>query len=186
MWTVPLCRLTLDAAPQVKSRGALCIRPEPCGGFAVIRPADHAATSAFCGHARAKDHGKGEIMRGTSTKKLETILVVDDDEQVLKVVVEILKLAKFQVLSAGNGVRAMDTWLYTVQINPSGTVAIVKSGYNSWTIFRGNDFFGNVRKSRRRLRISTKGRRVQRCRSVARYPFNAHFRHCLAASWSNC
>jgi hypothetical protein len=81
-------------------------------------------------------------MRGTSTKKLETILVVDDDEQVLKVVVEILKLAKFQVLSAGNGVRAMDTWLYTVQINPSGTVAIVKSGYNSWTIFRGNDFSG--------------------------------------------
>jgi DNA-binding NtrC family response regulator len=60
-----------------------------------------------CGHARAKDHGKGEIMRGTSTKKLETILVVDDDETVLAVVVGILKRAKFQVLSADNGVSAM-------------------------------------------------------------------------------
>jgi two-component system cell cycle sensor histidine kinase/response regulator CckA len=46
-------------------------------------------------------------MRGTSTKKLETILVVDDDEKVLQVVVEILKLAKFQVLSADNGSAAI-------------------------------------------------------------------------------
>ena len=46
-------------------------------------------------------------MRGTSTKKLETILVVDDDEKVLKVVVEILKLANFQVLSANNGAAAI-------------------------------------------------------------------------------
>jgi CheY-like chemotaxis protein len=50
---------------------------------------------------------KGEIMRGTSTKKLETILVVDDDEKVLKVVVGIFKRAKFQLLSADNGVDAI-------------------------------------------------------------------------------
>jgi DNA-binding NtrC family response regulator len=50
---------------------------------------------------------KVKIMRGSSTKKLETILVVDDNEQVLKVVVQILKLAKFQVLSAGNGTDAI-------------------------------------------------------------------------------
>jgi two-component system cell cycle sensor histidine kinase/response regulator CckA len=50
---------------------------------------------------------KVKIMRGTSTNKLETILVVDDDEQVLKVVVQILKLAKFQVLSADNGTAAI-------------------------------------------------------------------------------
>ena len=62
-----------------------------------------------CGHARAllKMNGKGEIMRGTPTKKLETILVVDDDEKVLKVVVEILKCAKFQVLSADSGAAAI-------------------------------------------------------------------------------
>jgi PleD family two-component response regulator len=54
----------------------------------------------------AKDDGKGEIM-STSSKKLETILVVDNDEKVLKVLVEILKLAKFHVLSADNGAEAI-------------------------------------------------------------------------------
>jgi two-component system cell cycle sensor histidine kinase/response regulator CckA len=46
-------------------------------------------------------------MRGTSTKKLETILVVDDDDKALKVVVGILKRAKFQVLSADSGAAAI-------------------------------------------------------------------------------
>jgi two-component system cell cycle sensor histidine kinase/response regulator CckA len=58
----------------------------------------------------AKDDGKGESRPGTSTKKVEkpeTILVVDDNEQVLKVVVQILKLARFQVLSARNGTDAI-------------------------------------------------------------------------------
>jgi two-component system cell cycle sensor histidine kinase/response regulator CckA len=51
---------------------------------------------------------KGEIMRGsTSTKKLETILVVDDNEKVLAVVVGILKRAKFQVLSADTEAAAI-------------------------------------------------------------------------------
>ena len=47
-------------------------------------------------------------MRGTLSRKLETILVVDDDETVLNVVVEILKRAKFQVLSADNGADAIE------------------------------------------------------------------------------
>jgi DNA-binding NtrC family response regulator len=61
------------------------------------------------GHAGAllKDDGKGEIMGGTLTGKLETILVVDDDKAVLAVVVEILKRAKFRVLSADSGVKAI-------------------------------------------------------------------------------
>jgi DNA-binding NtrC family response regulator len=42
-----------------------------------------------------------------STGKLETILVVDDNEAVLKVVVAILKFANFQVLSADSGASAM-------------------------------------------------------------------------------
>jgi DNA-binding NtrC family response regulator len=46
-------------------------------------------------------------MRRTPTSKLETILVVDDDETVLAVVVGILRHAKFQVLSADNGPRAI-------------------------------------------------------------------------------
>jgi two-component system cell cycle sensor histidine kinase/response regulator CckA len=46
-------------------------------------------------------------MRGAPARKLETILVVDDDEAVLTVVVEILKRAKFQVLSADSGVDAI-------------------------------------------------------------------------------
>jgi two-component system, cell cycle sensor histidine kinase and response regulator CckA len=46
-------------------------------------------------------------MRSTLKEKLETILVVDDDETVLKVVVGILKRAKFRVLSAGNGADAI-------------------------------------------------------------------------------
>jgi two-component system cell cycle sensor histidine kinase/response regulator CckA len=51
---------------------------------------------------------KREIMAaGTSTKKLGTILVVDDNENVLAVVAGILKRAKFQVLSADNGAAAI-------------------------------------------------------------------------------
>jgi hypothetical protein len=46
-------------------------------------------------------------MSGTLTRKLETILVVDDDESVLASVVEILKRAKFQVLSADSAVNAI-------------------------------------------------------------------------------
>lgn len=54
-----------------------------------------------------KDDGKGEIMRSTLTRNLETILVVDDDEAVLAFVVAILKRAKFQVLSADGGANAI-------------------------------------------------------------------------------
>jgi DNA-binding NtrC family response regulator len=39
--------------------------------------------------------------------KFETILVVDDNDTVLKVIVEILKHANFQVLSASNGAAAI-------------------------------------------------------------------------------
>jgi two-component system cell cycle sensor histidine kinase/response regulator CckA len=46
-------------------------------------------------------------MPGTFEGKLETILVVDDDEGVLKVVVEILERANFHVLSADNGPDAI-------------------------------------------------------------------------------
>jgi DNA-binding NtrC family response regulator len=63
-----------------------------------------------CGHARAMptDDCKGEIMGGAPTSKFETILVVDDDQSVLAVVVEILKRANFQVLSANGGVNAIN------------------------------------------------------------------------------
>jgi DNA-binding NtrC family response regulator len=44
----------------------------------------------------------------TLREKLETILVVDDNETILKVVVEILKRANFRVLSAGDGVDAVE------------------------------------------------------------------------------
>lgn len=56
----------------------------------------------------AEDDGYGEIMSHAPTGKLETILVVDDDEDVLSVVVEILKRARFQVLSAASGPSAIN------------------------------------------------------------------------------
>ncbi len=42
------------------------------------------------------------------TGKLETILVVDDNREVLKVVVAILKAANFKVLSADSGAHAIE------------------------------------------------------------------------------
>lgn len=42
------------------------------------------------------------------TAKLETILVVDDNDTILKLVVEILDQANFRVLSAGNGAEAIE------------------------------------------------------------------------------
>jgi CheY-like chemotaxis protein len=50
---------------------------------------------------------QGEIMPGSLNEIPETILVVDDNESVLKVVVAILKRARFHVLSAGNAANAM-------------------------------------------------------------------------------
>lgn len=46
-------------------------------------------------------------MPGTSTGKIKTILVVDDDETILGVVVAILKRAKYQVLIADSGANAV-------------------------------------------------------------------------------
>lgn len=43
-----------------------------------------------------------------SSTKPETILVVDDDPDVLRVVVAILKLAKFRVLSTDSGANAVE------------------------------------------------------------------------------
>jgi DNA-binding NtrC family response regulator len=50
---------------------------------------------------------KGEFMLNAATGTLETILVVDDHELVLHSVVAILRTAKFHVLSARNGARAL-------------------------------------------------------------------------------
>ena len=50
---------------------------------------------------------QGEFMRNAATGKLETILVVDDNELVLGAVVAILKRANFHVLSADNGANAI-------------------------------------------------------------------------------
>ncbi len=50
---------------------------------------------------------KGEIMSHSHGGILETILVVDDDKEVLKVVVAILKSANFRVLSANSGPDAL-------------------------------------------------------------------------------
>ena len=51
--------------------------------------------------------GKCEIMPDSRRGTLETILVVDDDEDVLMVVVAILKRANFRVLSATSGPDAL-------------------------------------------------------------------------------
>jgi DNA-binding NtrC family response regulator len=48
-----------------------------------------------------------EIMTGSFTEALETILVVDDTENVLNLVVEILETANFHVLHANSGVEAV-------------------------------------------------------------------------------
>ena len=47
-------------------------------------------------------------MPATSNAKLETILVVDDDPGVLRIVVAILESASFRVLSADNGAGAIE------------------------------------------------------------------------------
>ena len=61
------------------------------------------------GHARALLRGmKSEIAPGTLAGQLETILVVDDNEWVLRVVVAILKRANFRVLSADNAANAIE------------------------------------------------------------------------------
>jgi len=49
-----------------------------------------------------------EIMPGPLKETLETILVVDDNESVLKMVVSILEDANFKVLSASHGPGAID------------------------------------------------------------------------------
>jgi two-component system cell cycle sensor histidine kinase/response regulator CckA len=51
---------------------------------------------------------KSEIVPGTLTGELETILVVDDNKTLLTFVVAILKRANFQVLSADNGANAIE------------------------------------------------------------------------------
>src|SRR4030095_14430254 len=47
-------------------------------------------------------------MPDTQRENLETILVVDDNETILKCVVAVLKRANFQVLSADNGANAIE------------------------------------------------------------------------------
>jgi two-component system cell cycle sensor histidine kinase/response regulator CckA len=44
----------------------------------------------------------------TPPLRLETILVVDDNDVILSVVVQLLERANFQVLSAGNGADAIE------------------------------------------------------------------------------
>lgn len=51
---------------------------------------------------------KSEIVPDSLAATLETILVVDDNDTVLKVVVEVLRRANFKVLSAVNGVNAIE------------------------------------------------------------------------------
>ena len=51
---------------------------------------------------------RSEIGPDTRAITLETILVVDDNPVVLEVVVEILRSANFQVLSARNGAEAIE------------------------------------------------------------------------------
>ena len=51
---------------------------------------------------------KSLIVPNTLTGKLQTILVVDDNDAVLNAVVGILRHANFQVLSAGNGANAIE------------------------------------------------------------------------------
>ncbi len=61
-----------------------------------------------CGHARAlQEWTDSELMPSTVTQKLETILVVDDNPEVLYLVARILYMADFLVLSAVDGANAI-------------------------------------------------------------------------------
>jgi PleD family two-component response regulator len=50
---------------------------------------------------------RGGDMPGSLKKTLETVLVVDDNKEVLKIVVRVLEDAHFHVLTAGNGAEAL-------------------------------------------------------------------------------
>jgi DNA-binding NtrC family response regulator len=50
----------------------------------------------------------GEMMPNSLMGTLETVLVVDNDEAVLKTVVKLLEAANFRVLSASSGVDAVE------------------------------------------------------------------------------
>jgi DNA-binding NtrC family response regulator len=58
-------------------------------------------------HADGPENALKGIMTTSPKGTLETILVVDDNEDVLNVVVEILKRANFRVLSASSGPDAL-------------------------------------------------------------------------------
>ena len=66
-----------------------------------------------------KDDRKSLVVPDTLTAKLETILVVDDNDAVLEAVAGILRHANFQVLSAGNGEDG------AIAANGDGTTSLV-------------------------------------------------------------
>jgi two-component system cell cycle sensor histidine kinase/response regulator CckA len=66
------------------------------------------------GHARAVSKVNSDTMADSLSGKLETILVVDDNEAICKVVVAVLEQAHFQVLSANNGAAAVELANQTV------------------------------------------------------------------------
>src|ERR1700680_2650652 len=61
----------------------------------------------LAGPADGPENALKGIMTSSPKGTLETILVVDDNEDVLKVVVQILKEANFRVLSATSGPDAL-------------------------------------------------------------------------------
>jgi two-component system cell cycle sensor histidine kinase/response regulator CckA len=90
---------------------------------------------------------EGEIMADLLKATLETILVVDDNATVLKVVVEILKRAKFQVLSAGSGAEAI-----TLAKQTEGRIDLLLSDVDM-PLMSGPDLGLALKKTRTDLRV---------------------------------
>jgi DNA-binding NtrC family response regulator len=86
-------------------------------------------------------------MSAISNGKLETILVVDDDPAVLRIVVAILKSANFQVLSAHSGADAMKLARET-----EGRIDLLLSDLNM-PLMSGPDLGEALKKSRPGIRV---------------------------------
>jgi DNA-binding NtrC family response regulator len=90
---------------------------------------------------------KGGNMPHSLKGTLETILVVDDDEQTLKVVVAILEHAHFRVLSAGSGPDALK-----LAKKLDGKIDLLLSDLDMAEM-SGADLGEAMKKTRRNLRV---------------------------------
>jgi CheY-like chemotaxis protein len=97
--------IALDAVQAGIAGRELAPTPRAHSGPAQTASKSEGEIKGPFGYARAMLSG---IMPDTPTVTLETILVVDDNVTLLNAVVEILRHAKFQVLSATDGADAIE------------------------------------------------------------------------------